>query len=97
MITVEAMGEEEKALDDFGGMGSPQACSHRPTLLPYIPSSPYGHADLKGVLAVGVEVAVAVAHLPLAGWRCGVAPLAQVGLQAAARAGTAGCGHKEQQ
>lgn len=97
MITVEAMGEEEKALDDFDGTGSSQACSHQPTLLPYIPSSPYGHADLKGVLAVGVEVAVAVAYLPLAGWRCGVAPLAQVGLQAAARAGTAGCGHKEQQ
>lgn len=53
---------------------------------------PYGHADLVGVLAVGVEVAVAVAHLLLAGRQRGVAPLAQVGLQAAAGAGTAGCG-----
>lgn len=53
---------------------------------------PYGHTDLVGVLAVGVEVAVAVAHLLLAGRRRGVAPLAQVGLQAAAGTGTAGCG-----
>lgn len=47
-----------------------------------------------GVLAVGVEVAVAVAHLLLARRRGGVAPLAQVGLEAAAGAGAAGCGHR---
>lgn len=56
---------------------------------------PYGHTDLIGVLAVGVEVAVAVAHLLLTGWWRGVTPLAQVGLQAAASSGTAGCRDRE--